>query len=691
MTAMHANRLIHEKSPYLLQHAHNPVDWYPWGEEAFRAAATSDRPIFLSIGYSTCHWCHVMERESFSNAEVAELMNDHFVSIKVDREERPDLDHIYMTVCQMITGSGGWPLTVIMTPDRKPFFAGTYIPRQSRSGQIGMLDFIPRIGQLWKSKRNDLIRNAENITSTLLKISTGSQGREPDEKLLDRTYEELRDRYDTRNGGFGDAPKFPIPHTLSFLLRYWKRSSIPGALQMAEHTLQAMRRGGIYDHVGYGFHRYATDPQWLVPHFEKMLYDQALLSMAYTEAYQAAGNSAYRETAQEILAYTLRDLRSPEGGFYCADDAESEGEEGKFYLWTENEIHQALGPETAECFSRVFHVRAKGNFADETSGKTTGANILYATSDPGKDGEGQTLRRDRLKAAMKTLYGIREKRTHPRRDDKILTDWNGLMIAALAKASRVFRDKAYLAEAESSASFILKRLRSPEGFLLHRYRQGVAGIAALLDDYAFLIWGLLEIYETGFETFYLKTALELNGDLMRHFWDPGAGGFFFTPDQDAEILVRRKEIYDGAVPSGNSVAMLNLLRLARITGKTELEEKAAGIARAFSTQVEQMPSAHAQFMVALDFLVGPSFEVVIAGRKDSEDTRGMIEALQSRFLPNKVILLRQTDQLEADIIRYAPFTRDMKPLAGKATAYVCTARTCREPVTGVREMLEQLK
>ena len=688
------NRLINEKSPYLLQHANNPVDWYPWGEEAFEKARKENKPIFLSIGYSTCHWCHVMERESFEDPEVANLMNEVFVSIKVDREERPDIDSIYMTVCQMMTGSGGWPLTIIMTPDKKPFFAGTYFPKDSRFGRIGMTQLVPRIKEIWTTKRDEIVNSANKITSALQQATKETHGEKLDESTFRVAYNQLAERFDTVHGGFGRAPKFPTPHNLLFLLRYWKRAGNEEALEIVEKTLQAMRLGGIYDHVGFGFHRYSTDAEWFLPHFEKMLYDQALLAMAYIEAYQATGNEEYEETAREIFTYVLRDMTSPQGGFYSAEDADSEGEEGKFYLWKEEEIRNVLGKEEADLIRDVFNVEKGGNFSEEATGRGAGGNILHlkksipAIASQLKISE-QELEK-RLDAAREKLFSFREKRIHPYKDDKILTDWNGLMITALAKGGQVFNELKYAEAAKRAADFILKNLRKPDGRLLHRYRDGQAAVQAHVDDYAFLIWGLLELYETSFDINYLKTAIDLNRDLITHFWDDISGGFYFTADDGENLLLRNKEIYDGAIPSGNSVSMLNLLRLDRITANSDFEEKAEKIGSAFSKTIKQFPAAHTELMVALDFGVGPSYEVVIVGDSQADDTKAMIKAIRRQFVPNKVVLLRQTEKEEPDIIRIAEFTKSQLSLNGKATAYVCLNYVCKLPTADISKMIELL-
>jgi len=695
MTEKKNNRLIHEKSPYLLQHATNPVDWYPWGDEAFDRAKADDKPVFLSVGYSTCHWCHVMERESFEDPEVAALMNENFVSVKVDREERPDLDHIYMTVCQMVTGSGGWPLSIFMTPDKKPFFAATYIPKTARFGRAGMMELIPRIRETWQTRRNDIRQSTDRILNALQVAEAVSPGKDMDEAVFRKAFQELFGRFDSRYGGFNQAPKFPTPHNLYFLLRYWKRFDDAHALMMVEKTLQAMRMGGIYDHLGYGFHRYSTDGQWLVPHFEKMLYDQALLSMAYLEAFQATGKAEYAGTARQVFNYVLRDMTSPEGVFYSAEDADSEGVEGKFYVWTEPEIREVLGPGEAAMVARAFNTAEAGNFNDEASGRRTGANILHHNKPMGELAaeldmdEGDFGKR--LAAARAKLFEVREKRVHPHKDDKALTDWNGLMIAALARGAGVLKDETLADAAGTAADFFLKRMRTGEGRLLHRYCGGEAAIAALLDDYAFLVWGLIELYGATFEARWLEAALELNGQMLGHFRDPESGGLFFSPDDGEALIVRKKEIYDGALPSGNAVAVMNLLKLARITGNPEFESEAAAIGRAFSGRIGQMPSAYTQWLTSADFALGPSYEVVIVGEGGAADTWRMMAALQTGFIPNHVAVFRPSDEAAPEIDRLAEFVRDHRSMDGRATAYVCRDNACQTPVTDVEAMLERMK
>ena len=680
------NRLIREKSPYLIQHAHNPVDWYPWSDEAFERARAENKPIFLSVGYSTCHWCHVMAHESFEDAEVARLMNEAFVCIKVDREERPDVDGIYMSVCQIMTGSGGWPLTILMTPERKPFFAGTYIPKENRHGRIGMIELIQGVERVWKTRHGDVLSSAEQVTMTMQQVSKESSAGEPPGKTACRAaYEALAGQFDESHGGFGGAPKFPSPHHFLFLLRYWKRTGEPMALEMVEKSLAAMRRGGVYDQLGYGFHRYSTDARWRLPHFEKMLYDQAMLSMAFLEAFQATGKTLYAETAGEIFTYVLRDLKAPGGGFFCAEDADSEGEEGKFYQWTESEIRGALDPAEAALVIETFGVEKNGNFLDEATRVRTGRNVLFLAGSP------EGAERTTLEGAREKLFRARDVRIRPGLDDKILTDWNGLMIAAMAKGAQVLDRPDWAGAAAEAARFVLARLRDERGRLLHRYREGEAAVPAMLDDYAFLIWGLLELYEATFEAGYLKTALELADNTIDHFLDEKDGGFFFTADDSEEILFRQKDSYDGAIPSGNSVIMLDLLRLSRITGRSDLEQKAVGVSRAFARNIGQIPSAYSQLMVALEFLEGPSFEIVIAGKTGAQDTQAMLDAARRAFLPNRVLLLRPQGAGSGAIAAIAPYTKDMKADGGRATAYVCRNFACAKPVRTVDEMLGLLK
>ncbi|MFX1574709.1 MAG: thioredoxin domain-containing protein [Promethearchaeota archaeon] len=678
------NSLKKEKSPYLLQHAENPVEWFPWGQKAFNKAKNENKPIFLSIGYSTCHWCHVMAHESFEDLEVADLMNEVFISIKVDREERPDIDKTYMTVCQMMTGSGGWPLTIIMTPEKKPFLAGTYFPKHSRFGRIGLIQLIKQVRDLWNNERDKVINSAEQITFSLQNVDQESPGDPFNEKTLRKSYQGLLRQYDDVNGGFGNRPKFPTPHNLVFLLRYWKRTRDEKALEMVEKTLQAMRKGGIYDHIGLGFHRYSTDSNWLVPHFEKMIYDQALIAIAYIEAYQATKNIKYKKIAEEIFTYVLRDMTSTEGGFFSAEDADSEGEEGKFYVWSEEELEQILNKEDFDLVVKFFNIETNGNYLEEATGKNTGKNILHLKEYPTEEIS------DDLENIRKKIFKIREQRIYPHKDDKILTDWNGLMIAALAKAGSVFNNTEYLKAAKKSASFILERLIKSDGKLLHRYREGISEIEGFITDYTFLIWGLIELYEATFDIYYLKTALDLHNIQLDLFWDNNIGGFYFTANDGEELLYRQKEIYDGALPSGNSVAMLNLLRLSYITGNHHLEEKADILSRIFADKIKGMPFAYTYFMIAVDFAIGPTYSLVVAGDTDSEDTNDLIRTVSNEYIPNKVIILRKTEQKEPDIDTYSNFVEFFIKLENQATGYVCINKTCKPPTADKQKILTYL-
>ena len=641
---MKQNRLGKEKSPYLLQHSYNPVDWCPWGEEAFEKAKQEGKPIFLSIGYAACHWCHVMEEESFSDDEVAALLNDAFVCIKVDRQERPDIDATYMGVCQLLTGSGGWPLTIIMTPEKKPFFAATYLPKHVKYGQVGIIELASRIKQLWKTRRKELEVSAEGILASL---QENSEHGELDPKIIDRAYAELSQRFDAEHGGFDTEPKFPTAHILLFLLRYWKRTKDSRALDMVEKTLLAMRFGGIYDHIGFGFHRYSTDAQWHIPHFEKMLYDQAMLALAYTEAYQVTKKKEYKQTAKEILAYVLRDMVSEEGGFYAAEDADSEGVEGKFYVWGREEIKNILGKD-GETLCSIFSIE------DEKE------NILHISK--------QLTEREQVlwSAARQKLFAAREKRARPLKDDQVLTDWNGLMIAALAKAGAVFGESKYIDAAKHAAALILTRCK--DGKLQHN-----DGIMGFLDDYAFFIWGLLELYEATFDVHYLQTALKLNKEVLTHFLDRQNGGFYITAEDSEVVLQRRKEWYDSALPSGNAVTMFNLLRFNRITGDRTYEDHARMLGQAFP--LSNGPSAYAFFMIAIDFLADPSYVVVTANKE-------IIRELRRHFIPKMIILYTDPALI--------PITSLIKDKKDGNMAYVCHEGACLLPTNDVKKVLEQL-
>ncbi len=690
------NRLADTKSPYLLQHADNPVDWYPWGPEAFAKAAEEDKPIFLSIGYATCHWCHVMEHESFEDPDVAALMNETFVNIKVDREERPDIDQVYMTVCQMMTGGGGWPLTVIMTPEKEPFYAATYIPRESRYGRVGMLDLIPRIEQVWRSDRDKILGTTQQITAGLKNMESRETGGTLDPKAVDEAFRQLGGRYDKVNGGFGSAPKFPSPHNLIFLTRYWRSTGNQLALDMAALTLEQMRLGGVYDQIGFGFHRYSTDAEWLVPHFEKMLYDQAMLTMAYTEAWQATGNPVFAATVREIVTYVLRDMTSPEGGFYSAEDADSEGEEGRFYLWTLSEAEAVLGAEDAAFAAAVWNFSATGNYADEASGRHTGSNIAHLGRNHAETAAAMGLEEGafdkRLESCRTRLFNSRDQRVHPLKDDKVLADWNGLMAAAMAAAGRVFEEPEWVAAAQRATSFVLEEMRDDEGRLLHRYRDGDASIPAFLDDHVFMTTAVLELFEATFDARYLATAVELQSRTDALFADGKRGGYYFSAADNEELLVRQKEVYDGAIPSGNSTAAANLVRLARLTGDSAWEESADRVLAAFASEVTRQPSAHTQLVSALQFRVGASLEIVIVGDPSGADTLALIETARRPYLPGAAVLVVPTGEAGDAIRKLVPYSSAYETVDGKAAAYVCRNFQCKLPTTDpvrLEELLEE--
>ena len=701
---MHTNKLINEKSPYLLQHAHNPVNWYPWGNEAFQKAKKEDKPIFLSIGYSTCHWCHVMEDESFSNPEIAGIMNKYFVSIKVDREERPDIDNIYMSAVMVMTGSGGWPLTVILTPDKKPFYGGTYFPPEDKWGRPGLKTTLNSIADAWKNRRGEILRSGESLTQAIRQqpFVSGQKTFSLNEGILKESYNGFLRRFDSRYGGFGDAPKFPMGHSLSFLLRYWKHSGEAKSIEMVERTLFSMARGGIYDHIGGGFHRYSTDGQWRVSHFEKMLYDQAILARAYLEAYQATGEEEYAKTAGEIFEYILRDMTHPEGGFYSAEDADSpspenpkEKKEGAFYLWSKDEIINVLGKEQGEIFCYYFGIEPKGNALADPRGEFTGRNILYIAHSLEETARHFKKNASEveiiIKGAKEKLFTIRSKRPRPHLDDKILVDWNGLMISSLSFGSRVLNEPRYRLAAEKSTQFILKNLTDKNRRLLHRYRDSQAAITATVEDYAFFIHGLIDLYEATFNPDYLKEAKRLAEEMLRLFWDESEGGFFFTARDAEKLLIRQKEIYDGAIPSGNSIAALDLIRLSRLTMEKEFESKTESLFKSFSNEISQMPNAYPQMLIALDLALGPSKEIVISGEIDSEDTKKMIRSVFKRFIPNKVVAHRPPSGKEEKMVELIPFLKEQVSLEGKTTAYVCQNYVCRFPTTSIKKLDEFLE
>lgn len=704
-----SNRLAASASPYLLQHADNPVHWHEWGEAAFAEARERDVPVFLSVGYSTCHWCHVMAHESFENEDVARLMNDAFVSVKVDREERPDIDSVYMTVCQMLTGSGGWPLTIVMTPDRRPFFAATYLPRHSRAGRMGMTELVPAIMEAWRQRRAEVEEGADTIVRHLEELTAGEEKAEAfpqglfsipsddtaersvAQTLLDGAYGSLLRRFDGENGGFGSAPKFPMAHNLLFLLRYHARTGSEQALSMTDFTLKAMRRGGVWDHVGRGIHRYSTDADWLLPHFEKMLYDQAIAAMACTEAWQVTGDVFHRRTAEEIFDYVLRDLTSPEGAFYSAEDADSEGEEGLFYTFTCDELREALGEEAARA-EVLWNFRPEGNFAEEASGKKTGRNIPHITHDVQKKAQElgffeQPALDHWFEEQRRKLFAYRSKRTRPHLDDKVLADWNGLMIAAMAKAGRAFGADDLTAAASRAAGFILANMRDQNGRLLHRWRSGKAGIEAHLDDAAFMAWGLTELYQATFEPEWLEAAAEITEDMTARFADSG-GRLFLTPEGAGGLPVRPRDPYDGAMPSGTSAAMLVLLRLSRLLGRPEWEELALKIPQSLGKTLTEHPAGHAFLLTGVDFALGPSAEVTVAGAGGSEDN-AMIRELARQFFPSVTVHRLISGRLNPSAL--LPHLREYVSDTEEARAYVCRRNACSEPVRSAAELLTLLK
>ncbi len=667
--ARKANRLINEKSPYLLQHANNPVDWYPWGHEAFVRATFEDKPIFLSIGYSTCHWCHIMEKESFEDEEVADYLNKNYIAIKVDREERPDVDSIYMNICQMLTGQGGWPLTIVMTADKKPFFAGTYFPKNDKLGYSGILTILKKINELWSKNKEELVERSNLIVTEINQRSEGNEKIDSD-KIIEKVFIALLNDYDKMYGGFGAAPKFPTPHNLYFLLRYWHAYKDKRALDIVEKTLNSMSKGGIYDCIGYGFSRYSTDRRWLVPHFEKMLYDNSLLAIAYLEAYKATKTERFADIAKQIFTYILNELTSDEGGFYTAEDADSEGEEGKYYIWTKEEILQILGKESGEIFCKYFDITSEGNFE--------GKNIPNLIVSEVPDNE-KTLIED----CRKILLDFRNKRVHPFKDDKILTSINGITIAALSIGGRYLGDNKYLDAAIKAVEFIFNKLVRSDGRLLARYRDGESGNLGFVDDYSFLTWGLIELYQTTYEPDYLKKALEMNDNQIKLFWDESSGGFFLYGSDSEQLISRPKEIYDGAIPSGNSVATMNFLRLARLTGRHDLEERASKQFDIFGDQLIQYPRGYTYFLTALMFAKTKTKEIVIVSGKDEKGSSKMVETINEEFRPFSVSI--QSSEKKKALLEIAPFLIDYKTLNENATAYICENFSCHEPITDITE------
>ncbi|KAH3766642.1 thioredoxin domain protein [Pelomyxa schiedti] len=673
------NKLSASRSPYLQQHANNPVWWWEWCDEVFEEARRRDCPVLLSIGYSTCHWCHVMAHESFENSSIATLMNNNFVNIKVDREEHPDIDSVYMGACQAMTGHGGWPLTIIMTPDKKPFFAGTYLPPHSRFGQMGFVELMEKVSTLWNTRRDDLIGNANTVCDALREIESDLQeSAEVTTEPLHKALANLKSSFDSHYGGFGHAPKFPTPHTLCLCLRLYGRERSPQALQMLEHTLRRMRHGGIYDHLGFGFHRYSTDNKWRVPHFEKMLYDQATTLMAYTEAFQATGNEFYAETAREIITYVTNYLQSPEGVFYSAEDADSEGVEGKFYVWRADEIQELLGKD-ADIFMQCYHIKPAGNFEH-------GENILYSNSDAHleKVAKGASLPMKELNSILQRcrqqLLAVRDTRVRPHRDNKILTDWNALWIGAVAKAARALNSSHYANIASKAAAFFLSKMYTG-GKLFHRYMNGESGITGILDDYAFLGWALAELYQTTLDDSTLFSCREICQEMLRLFWDSNKGGLFFTSIGHEEFLVRKKEVSDGAIPSGNSMALLTLLHLSELTGDVSFEKLAHELAMSYAGLVLKSPSGFSQLLIGYDALIGPRARVIV-GANTAQEANNALQPLFQRFYPKLYVGYNS----KAEILDSS--THGMHPSdQGTPMFYTCVGTECHPPSLSINDVI----
>ncbi len=680
----HTNHLIDETSPYLLQHAHNPVDWYPWGEEALRRAREENRPILLSIGYSACHWCHVMEHESFENEAIARLMNENFINIKVDREERPDLDQIYMNAVQMMTRHGGWPMTVFLTPDGVPFYGGTYFPPEDRHNMPGFPRVLSGIAEAYRTRGDDVKQTAASLLEELRRMDIAVETSAPlSIELLDATMSGIAQSYDKRNGGFGSAPKFPAAMNLEFLLRSFHRTNQTAALEIVENTCRKMALGGMYDQLGGGFHRYSTDAQWLVPHFEKMLYDNALLSRLYLHVYQVTQNDFYRRIAEETLSYVMREMMNENGGFYSTQDADSEGHEGKFFVWQPEEIKQILGAEDARLFCAYYDVTAEGNFEGE--------NILHVSRSIEETATALNVSSARLTSVLERgralLFDVRERRVKPARDEKILTAWNGLMLASFAEAAAILERDDFLNVARRNAEFVVDNLRR-EGLLLRTYKDGQAKLNAYLDDYAFYADGLLALYEASGEVRWLEEAQTLSEVMLREFWDETNGGFFYTGKSHEELIVRSKDYFDNATPSGNNVAADVLLRLSILTGNEDYRLRATAVLRILREPLLRYPSAFGRALCALDFYLSSPQEIAIIGERDAPDTQALRREVWKRFLPNKIVA--QAAENDKQAAHFVPLLRERNMLAGHATAFVCEHYSCRKPVTTAAELSAQL-
>lgn len=681
----HTNRLVGETSPYLLQHAHNPVDWHPWGEEALQKARAEDKPILLSIGYSACHWCHVMERESFENEEIAQLMNENFINIKVDREERPDLDQIYMNAVQLMTRHGGWPMTVFLTPEGVPFYGGTYYPPEDRYNMPGFPRILTAISEAYRTRPDEITETAVSMLEELRRMDVARSSSETISKeLLERSYRQLARSYDKAYGGFGNAPKFPASMNLEFLLRHFYRTGDGESFEMVEHTARRMAEGGMYDQLGGGFHRYSTDAKWLVPHFEKMLYDNALLSRLYLHLYQQTGEDFYRRVAQETLDYVLREMTDESGGFYSTQDADSEGHEGKFFVWTPDEVKEILGKEDGALFCSFYDITPGGNFEDKS---------IPNINDPLEEiAKAENVTVEHLKEALargrEKLFAAREQRVKPGRDEKILTAWNGLMLASFAEAGAIFEHEDYMEAARRNARFVLENLKR-DGLLLRTYKDGQAKLNGYLEDYSFMAFGLIMLYEATGELEWLEEAQSITERMIEEFWDEEQGGFFYTGRSHEELIVRSKDYFDNATPSGNSVAADVLLRLGLLTGREDYPRKAVTIFRLLRDTVERYPSAFGRLLCAFDFYLSSPKEIAVIASRDSTDTQKLLREVWKRYLPNKVVALStEGDARTAELV---PLLRERTALNGLATAYVCEHYACQRPVTTPEELASQLE
>ncbi len=696
------NRLIKEKSPYLLQHANNPVDWYPWGEEAFQKARDEDKPIFLSIGYSTCYWCHVMEREVFENETIATLMNEKLVCIKVDREEQPDIDGIYMSAVQAINGSGGWPMSVFLTHDLKPFFGGTYFPPDSRYGRPGFPQLVERISELWNHERNQLLESGHRIYQHLCSTNVPQKTSTIDKKALATCFTQLKESFDSVNGGFGHSPKFPRPSVFNALLHHHARNGEPKALSMTLTTLRKMANGGMYDHLGGGFHRYSVDELWRIPHFEKMLYDQAQLVCSYLDAYQLTHDTFYADIANKVLEYILRQMTHPEGGFYSAEDAESafthenphEKEEGVFYMWITTEIKKILGKE-AELFCYHFGIEEHGNAPSDPMGVFVDKNVIYQKHTLEETAKRFNLELSELQNLLNNskekLFQAREKRPLPHLDDKIITAWNGLMISAFARASQILQKPLYLQAAKQSATFILRHVYDEQAkVLFRRWRDGEARFQGSLQDYSFFIQGLIDLYEASFEISWLQNAITLTKQTIELFWDNENNGFYDSAKNSPTLLVRMKEEYDGAEPTGNSVMALNLLRLGHITANNDWRQKAEQTIGVFSRVLSRRPDVLPQMLLALDWLLSTPKEIIIAGDIHQIDTQHLVQEVNSVYMPNRIILLADGKDNQAYLAQFLPFMKTMKMIDNKTTVFVCENFACNLPTSDITVMRQLL-